>query len=154
MPEFYTRYGKRIAVQLEFHFPSLTEQHHKDACDVNFIMRQYQERGVLPEMRSGGTFGDFSASPVDFREACELVRTAREKFESLPSNVRERFNNDPGALLEFLDDPANRDEAVKLGLVATVTDAPDARAGASSVCVPGAAAPGAEAEASVEDSSK
>lgn len=150
MPEFYTRYGKRVAVQLEFHFPSLTEQHHKDACDVNFIMRQYQERGVLPEMRSGGTFGDFTASPADFREACELVRTARERFDSLPSTVRERFNNDPAELLDFLDDPENRAEAEKLGLVATVTDAPDARAGDASVRVTGAAAPGAEAEASGE----
>lgn len=143
MPKFYTRYGKRIAVQLEFNFPSLTEQHHKDDCDINVVLRRYMKTGVLPEAARGGVYGDFTASASDFREAMNVITEARERFEALPSEVRERFSNSPEKLLAFLDDPENRTEAIKLGLVkATYSedDAPVARAGDSSACVSGASA--------------
>ena len=35
----------------------------------------------------------------------------------LPADVRTRFNNDAGALVDFVSDDANRAEAEKLGLV-------------------------------------
>ena len=35
----------------------------------------------------------------------------------LPAQMRSRFNNDPAELLKFIKDPANLDEAVKLGIL-------------------------------------
>lgn len=152
MPKFYTRYGKRIAVQLEFKFPSLTEQHHKDDCDLNVVLTRYMKTGELPLNTRTGVYADISDSPADYADACRIIEHARDRFAQLPSSIRDRFNNDPLQLLQFLDDPANRAEAEKLGLVATVPgDVPDARAGASPACVTGTAAtPGATAEASSE----
>ena len=45
------------------------------------------------------------------------IVAAQEAFNGLPAAVRKRFGNDPGQMLDFLDDPQNASEAVKLGLV-------------------------------------
>lgn len=159
MPEFFTRYGKKVAVQLEFDFSQgLTEQHHKDDCDLNIIVKNYVRTGQLPTNQSGpGVFGDFSGAPEDYAEAVRMLDEARTAFAALPSNVRKRFNNDPQQLFAFLDNPDNRAEAEKLGLVATVTDdAPETRNNDSNEKrVPGAAsAPGATGEPSGEASNQ
>ena len=148
--KFYTRYDRVIGIQLEFNLPSLTEQHHKDDCDVNIILERYCKTGVLPEnARKNGVYGDFSACAQDYREAVRLLQDAHDRFDSLPSRIRERFDNDPEKLLAFLDNPENEAQARKLGLLATVTDAPEARENdLNETRVPGAAAPGAEADAS------
>ena len=41
---------------------------------------------------------------------------AQQSFESLPSELRGRFENDPAKLIDFLSDERNNAEAVKLGL--------------------------------------
>ena len=99
-------------------------QEFKDECDINRIMKKYRSTGVLPQ-RPGGMFGDFS-EVGDFLEAQNFVRLASERFASLPSDVRKRFDNDPGLLLQFIQDKANREEAVKLGLIEVKSAAPKA----------------------------
>lgn len=41
--------------------------------------------------------------PVDCFEALNTVIEAQEQFDALPAKVRERFGNDPEAMLEFLN---------------------------------------------------
>ena len=97
--------------------PSLTQQHFKDECDINNIMRRYRETGLFPDPLSAKPlFGDFS-SCFDFMEAQNTVARANEAFAALPSEIRKRFANDPAQLLAFMEDERNMDEAVKLGLV-------------------------------------
>ena len=38
-------------------------------------------------------------------------------FDNLPSDVRNRFNNNPAQLLDFVADPENKEEAIELGLL-------------------------------------
>lgn len=91
-------------------------QHQKDA-DINNIVKKYQATGQLPGMiKTNPVWGDFS-SPMDFREAHDLMIKANEQFEALPSKVRERFSNDPGNFLEFATNPANLDEMESMGLL-------------------------------------
>ena len=102
--------------------PSLTQQHFKDECDINNIMRRYRETGYLvdPLVQAKATakpmFGDFSTA-YDFHEAQNTIARANEAFAALPSVVRERFANDPARMLAFIEDERNVDEAVKLGLL-------------------------------------
>ena len=42
--------------------------------------------------------------------------TAEEQFGALPANVRREFDNDPGKMLEFIQDPDNYERGVELGL--------------------------------------
>lgn len=114
----YDRYHRPIGEQLEFDMPSLTEQHHKNDCDVNQILNRFMKTGILDSRNvKEPLYGDFSGAPADYRAAVELLNEARGRFMALPSAVRERFGNDPGALLDFLENPANREEAAKLGLL-------------------------------------
>lgn len=105
---------------LEFKEESMTQQHFRDDCDINRIMQRYQETGVLidPIVGTGRQpmFGEFD-SEFDLREAMDKVNMAYEQFNQLPSRIRERFDNSPAKLMEFLRDPDNYDEALKLGLV-------------------------------------
>ena len=42
---------------------------------------------------------------------------ADDAFMALPAAVRERFNNDPAELVDFVSDVNNRSEAIDLGLI-------------------------------------
>lgn len=96
---------------------SLTQQEFTDECDINIIMRRYAQTGRLPGPLLPPQYGDFG-DMGDYFESLQFIQQAQEDFLTLPSTIRERFNNDPGALLQFLHDPRNREEAVTLGLVA------------------------------------
>lgn len=61
-------------------------------------------------------YGDFS-KVGSYHENMTKLTKATEAFESMPSDLRTYFNNDPGALLDFIADPENREEAEELGLV-------------------------------------
>lgn len=99
---------------------SMTQQQFKDECDINRIMQRYQETGVLVDPMVGTgrqpMFGEFDPE-FDLREALDRINLAYEQFNQLPSRIRERFDNSPVKLLEFLRDADNYDEALKLGLV-------------------------------------
>jgi len=95
-----------------------THQEFKDECDINNILKRYQATGVMPQPWKSPpvpSWGDFASAP-DYFEAQQLLLEARQAFMSLPSKVRTRFNNNPGNLLAFVQDPKNLDEARALGL--------------------------------------
>lgn len=92
-----------------------TKQAMRAECDVNAIIKRYFKTGILDHLaKRKGSFGDFEA--MDYHTALNQVIQARDLFMSLPADLRKRFDNDPGAYLEFVLDPANADELVELGL--------------------------------------
>lgn len=97
-------------------FPSMTQQSFKDDCDINEIVRRFGITGQLPENLNMPVSGDFTGVS-DFHTMANMVAVAGSEFMKLPAQVRERFYNDPGKLIDFLDDPKNRDEADRLGLL-------------------------------------
>lgn len=92
-----------------------TKQCHKAECDINTIVKQYNPDKGLPMPFGEGSYGDFTDVP-DLLGAIEIVTMAEQAFALLSSKIRKRFNNDVAYLQEWLDDPANRDEAIELGL--------------------------------------
>lgn len=104
-----------------------TDESQQEACDVNNILAKYAATGQLSHVTGQNPlYGDFS-NVDDYLTAVQNVQAAREAFMELPSAVRNRFRNDPGELIGFLEqaqsDQAVYDEAVELGLVT----APDAQ---------------------------
>lgn len=97
--------------------PTRTQQQYKDEVDINTIAKNFGLTGRLPENVRMPTYGDFS-DVDDYQSAINAARWAEHSFMQMPANVRERFQNDPQAFLAFCSDAANRDEAIKLGLVA------------------------------------
>jgi len=95
---------------------SLAQQHFKDECDINNILRQFNITGLLPEAPLSPRYGDFTGIS-DYHTALNRVIAAQDEFEALPADIRARFENDPAQLIDFLDNPENRPEAEELGLV-------------------------------------
>lgn len=96
--------------------PSLAQQHQAASCDINNIVAKYQRTGAVDHYaKHGGTYGYVPA--VDFREAMEIIKHGETVFADLPSSLRERFHQDPGEFLEFVQNPDNGEALADLGLV-------------------------------------
>lgn len=93
-----------------------TKQEFRDEVDINTILRRFNVTGQLPQGVRMPTYGDFT-QVGDFQQALAAIETARESFMQLPADVRRRFDNDPGAFVDFASDARNLEEARKLGLV-------------------------------------
>lgn len=104
-----------LRVSLSFPPEGRTKQSFKDECDINRIMARFQKTGVLEHLaQRPPQYLDCSA--FDFQVAMDIVAQSKALFAGLPSEVRDRFANDPGRFLAFMEDPANDSEAVKMGL--------------------------------------
>ena len=95
---------------------SITEQSHKDSCDINKIFHASNHSPELLIPESPPTFGDFS-NVADFTEMQNRVADAISGFENLPSETRAFFENKPANLVEFMNDPENAQDAINMGLI-------------------------------------
>jgi len=96
--------------------PTRAQQHHRDECDINVILERFGKTGQVPVNAISGTYGDFSGVH-DYHTAMNALIAAESEFAALPAQLRNKFANDPANLVQFLDNPDNRVEAEKLGLV-------------------------------------
>lgn len=95
------------------------QQHEAADCDINRIMDRYIRDGVIEHVKEyGGQYGDFTEVP-DYATCLRKVAEAEDCFAALPAKVRSKFENDPGAFLDFVSNPANRDEMALMGLLDT-----------------------------------
>lgn len=98
---------------------SLTQQHFKDECDVINIIKKHDRNGIIEHVQRGqARYGDFS-EVADYREALDLVRDAQSEFMTIPSDIRKKFDNDPGKFYEFVSNPDNKEELKKMGFIET-----------------------------------
>jgi len=116
------RPGRR-RVQLRCKDPSLTEQAHKESCDIRNIMARATPQRTNGTIGNPGMYGDFS-DVGDYQSALNRVISAQEEFESLDPKIRGRFKNNPALLMEFLENPDNLAEAIELGICETPQEAP------------------------------
>lgn len=115
--ECYYRENGSLCVRSVNKEASRTIQSERDKVDIHKILDKFARTGVMGNVRSDQpVYGDFS-SAVDYMESQTLLTRANNAFQSLDSSIRKRFHHDPVQMLQFLDDPANRDEAIKLGLI-------------------------------------
>lgn len=104
--------------------PTRTQQQFKDEVDVNNIMKKYIDTGVVTHLNQrSGRYADLTTAK-DYFESMNVIAQAGEAFDQLPATMRKRFDNDPAKLLEFIHDPNNYDEGVKLGLFDPTLPAP------------------------------
>ena len=97
---------------------SKTEQSHKDSCDINLIVAGalHNPAQLLDKSLKPDVFADFSET-LSFSEMANKVCEAKSAFESLSSDVRSRFKNDPSNLIDFVMDVDNALEAHEMGLL-------------------------------------
>ncbi|AXL15207.1 internal scaffolding protein [Microviridae sp.] len=116
MAKFITAYGTKTRSRISIDpAEGRTEQHHKDECDVNNILKKYKANGVIQHVRQyEGKYGDFSGE--DFQTAMNIIAEGKSMFESVPAYIRAKFDNDPKRFLDFVCDEANESKLVEMGL--------------------------------------
>lgn len=84
----------------------LTEQSHKDACDMNYILKDYARTGFIKHARQHeGKYDDVTS--YDFQQAMDTVANVKSMFEGLPSEVRAEFAHNPSQFLDYVQNPEN-----------------------------------------------
>lgn len=94
-----------------------TEQHHKDATDINKILAQFMDTGIMPQTNPNPQYGD--VSEFNFQDAQNEIAKAKTLFEELPEHVKANFENEPYKFLNFAQDEKNHDQMVEWGLANT-----------------------------------
>jgi len=126
------RSAAKLPERVQITFPSeegRAKQSMADECDINNIMAKYQKSGALTHVNQHGAEYGYADS-VQFHDAMNIVADGNTMFADLPSSLRNRFV-EPGAFLDFVQDEANAEEMIELGLrdpVAT-QEPPEARTG-------------------------
>jgi hypothetical protein len=94
----------------------LTEQHHTDQCDINKILAQFMETGIMPKTHDhvNSQYADYS--DVDFQTMQNSLATAKTLFEELPEQVKDHFNNEMHTFLNFAENPDNLPQMEEWGL--------------------------------------
>lgn len=96
--------------------PGLTEQAHKQECDINYILREAVSTGMVRHLaKHQGRYDDVSVQ--DFQQAMGIVQRTTKMFEALPSKIRKEVGGDPAKFLKFVQDPANKTRLEELGML-------------------------------------
>lgn len=103
--------------------PTMAKQEFREECDINTIAERFGLYGELPESFTMPLEGDFTEI-TDYQSALNKIMAANDAFMLMPAQVRERFQNDAHQFVDFCSDPANLDEARKLGLARPVLEPP------------------------------
>ena len=93
----------------------MTQQEFGYCLDINNIVEGSYNPFV--EEPSKVAEGMKVFSPNKIQEGMYQVAESKSLFNELPSKIRDRFDNNPVKLLEFLGNEKNREEAIALGLV-------------------------------------
>lgn len=105
--------------QPEINFgPSLTQQQFTQETLIQTIMKKHAATGILGTGQPGtqkAQWGDYS--DMDFREMSTKIAKSTETFDALPSHLRDKFNNNVGELLDFMENEENKEEAIELGII-------------------------------------
>lgn len=100
--------------------PSMTQQHFTQDADINEIVRRFGIDGQpVPIPNFGEMYADLRGIP-DLRTVLDQARDAKERFLDLPPKLRARFHNNMTEMWEFINDPDNAEEALRLGLLAKI----------------------------------
>lgn len=114
-----------VRVQTKNVMPSRTQKQYKDEVNVNNIIKKYRQTGSITHVRNAqnGVYADLTNLP-DLMEAQAVIIAAEAAFAEVPAKIRQRFQHDPRQMIDFLSDPNNQEEAIKLGLMVRQKEKP------------------------------
>lgn len=95
--------------------PTRAQQQFEEECNINTIVERFGITGQLPQNLQVPLQNEFTEI-MDYQSALNKLIEADHAFSQMPAPVRERFGNDAGAFVAFCSDPANLEEARKLGI--------------------------------------
>ena len=113
---FRTHYSPQVRVTFETEGESLTEQQFAEESQTINKIRKYDSQGFFDSInRNPAQYNDFT-QVRDLADAIDQIENARDAFQTIPSDIRKKFNNSPSEFFDFASKESNYDELVKLGL--------------------------------------
>ena len=103
---------------------SLTKQHDAKKANIHNILKAYERTGLLPQRTVEpleGQLPDVSS----YHQAMNILVEAQQTFDQLPSDIRQKFDNDPSKFLDYVNatnedgELANIEEMREIGLAET-----------------------------------
>jgi len=115
----YFRSPLRKPVKKSFSLPSRTHRSFGAAADINYVVNRYIKSGTPIPQDTSAYYADVADAQekFDYQTIQNTIIEADRAFMTLPATIRERFQNDPPQLLQFLENPNNRSEAERLGII-------------------------------------
>ena len=85
--------GKEVLVPVGEHdiYPEI--QSHAKSVDINEIILRYQRGDIDVLAQRAGMYGDFTNMPTSYAELYQNVLDAQAYFDSLPLEVRQKFDH-------------------------------------------------------------
>lgn len=107
-----------IKYQTHFEGPSLTKQSFKKQCDIKHIMRGYTSTGVYTHVVKNPKHLNYGEVNINksWHDTQTLLANLSSKFESLSDSIKLKFKTSKN-MIDFVSDPKNLKESVKLGLL-------------------------------------
>lgn len=116
MSDARSKFSPRVAVIAMSADDGRTQQHFKDQVDINRILAKYRKTGVIEHVkRAQARYGDFTEL-AEYAQNLDKVAKAQQAFESLPAELRNKFNNNIPGFFDYIMQPENFDECVKMGI--------------------------------------
>lgn len=118
-----SRPDPRRRVSKTFTEPSQTKQAFRAGSTVDAILKKYSMLGATPNQVIDIFSAGIAQQPYgiqrahDYQRELNQVVAVQQYFEGLPATTRDKFRNDPHAMLTWLSDAKNHDEARKLKLL-------------------------------------
>lgn len=124
MPEIRKPYDESNRTHPDPGGPSRTKQSFKDAADINNVVRQYAQTGVISNVtRREPIYGDFS-EVADLQQSLERVQAAQAEFDALHPEIRFAAQNDP---VQFLNMMASEEGVKALRAAGMIFEGEDPR---------------------------
>ena len=86
-------------------------QSFRDSVDINVIIQRFANGDVNALNKVQGNYGDFTEFPKTYAEMLNVVIAGREYFDSLPVEIKAKFNH---SFAEWLSDMDNMPEWLKM----------------------------------------
>lgn len=79
-------------------------QSHKDSCDIHVLLARYQNGDPEALSRVQGVYTDVIGMPKSYAELLNAVISGRQYFDSLPKEVKDRFDQSFEKFMVSMDD--------------------------------------------------
>ncbi len=80
-------------------------QSYAESCDIHTIMKRFEAGDLEVLSQRQGVFGDFSEFPTNYAEILNSVIAGENYFNSLPVEVRAKFNHSFREWMASMDKP-------------------------------------------------
>lgn len=108
---------RRRSIPIDCSRPRLTDQSQKSMTDINIIMETYARTGMLPNNTTFPLQYIDDTNRPTFEQSHDVITIARQRFEALPTALKNELHNDYRKLESWLQNPDNAQRAEKWGLI-------------------------------------